>query len=304
MYSWGDDTATWKNPSAYDFGDARRGYMKGLAKSAAAKGPRTYARGRAPDLKLVSPHKKDIKSESENPVIVAVDVTGSMHTWPAEIFDRLPLLYQTLSKYKQDVEVSFSAIGDAFCDSFPLQVGQFDKGTALDDILKALCPEGGGGGQHFESYELWAYFMKNHCETPKAKSPFMFIMGDEGFYEKVNAEAVRHIIGDELRQEQNAACIWQELAKRYNIYLLHKPYDDARLDKEILEQWGGAIGSQRVIPVYESTRVVDVAMGIIARSWGRFDDFKVNLSARQDEKGIDTVMKSLRHVPASSGRRA
>ena len=34
-------------------------------------------------------------------------MTGSMQTWPAEIFDRLPLLYNTLAQYRPDLEVLF-----------------------------------------------------------------------------------------------------------------------------------------------------------------------------------------------------
>ena len=58
--------------------------------------PRTYSRRGEPNAKVVDP-KKHSPSDSANPLIVAVDVTGSMSSWPAEIFDRLPLLYNTLA---------------------------------------------------------------------------------------------------------------------------------------------------------------------------------------------------------------
>lgn len=295
MYGWGDDTNTWKNPGAYDFGSARRSYLEGLAKSAEAKGPRTYTKGKKPDLKLVDPKNKEISSDSENPIIIAVDGTGSMQHYPAEIFDRLPLLYQTLSKYKPDVEISFSVIGDAVSDQWPVQVSNFGKGPTLDDYLKALVPEGGGGPGIRENYELWAYFMHENAKTPKATSPFMIIMGDEKFYETIKPELVKKYIGVDLAQSMDAKTVWKNLSQRFNIYFLRKPYEGH--DKEIVAQWGEAIGEQKIIPVYDATRVVDVAMGLIAKSWGNFDDFKTNLSARQDADGIKKVMTSLRAAP-------
>ena len=33
-----------------------------------------------------------------------------MASWPFEIFDRLPLLYNTLSQYREDLEICFAAI--------------------------------------------------------------------------------------------------------------------------------------------------------------------------------------------------
>lgn len=296
MYSWGDDTSTWKNPGAYDYGSARRGYLDDLAAKASLKGPRVYSAGSAPDSKLVGTKDKRIHSDSENPLVVAVDVTGSMASWPAEIFDRLPLLYQTLSKYKEDLEVSFVAIGDANSDRFPLQVNDFGKGPDLDDHLKAIFPEGGGGGQTMETYELFAYYMLNNSDTPNATSPFMIIFGDEGFYDKVNPGQIRHYIGQDVQGPVDSMGVWKALQQKYNIFMLHKPYHSSGLDKEIVDQWGRALGPQKVIPLYDSERAVDVAMGIIAKHWGQFGDFDGNLKARQDDSDRKSVYASLRYV--------
>lgn len=292
MYSWGDDTATWNNPGKYDYGSAKKPYLDDLAKDAASKGPRDYSSKRMPKLDLINPKGKTIVSESENVVIIGIDGTGSMQHWPAEIFDRLPLLYQTLSKYRDDVEISFSVIGDAISDQWPTQISAFGKGVTLDDYLKALCAEGGGGGGMHESYELFAYFMQNHCKTLKAKSPTMIIMGDEMFYDKINPKQVKHYLGDALQEPLDARMVWQDLSNRFDIYLLRKSYPNH--DKEIEDQWSEAIGKQKIIPLYDPTRVVDVALGIIAKKWGHFDDFGKNLSARQDDKNKELVMASLR----------
>jgi hypothetical protein len=301
MYGWGGDTSNWRGSRRYKFDSARSPYLDKLASAAAKKGPRTYTRSHEPDMALVNSRGKNLKSDSKNPIVVAVDVTGSMASWPGEIFDRLPLLYQTLSQYREDAEFCFAAIGDATCDEFPLQVNDFGKGLDLEQHVKALGCEGGGGGQVSESYELFAHFMLNHCETPNATSPFLLIYGDEKFYNEVDPRQVEHYIGDKLQAPVDSKGVWKGLMQKFNMYFLHKPYGhggDTRTDREVVAHWADAIGEQRIIEIPTCERAVDIAMGIVAKQWGQFGDFKENLGARQSKKSVkDSVYKSLRFIP-------
>ncbi|MBI1968440.1 hypothetical protein HYS49_00875 [Candidatus Woesearchaeota archaeon] len=296
MYSWGyDDTAGWKNPGGYKYDEAKAPYLEDLAKKAKTAGPRTYSKKKEPNMSLVDPKGKTITTQSKNPLVFGIDGTGSMQTWPGEFFDRAPLLYQTLSQYRDDVEISFSVIGDAVSDDYALQVADFDKGVGLDAKLKALLGEGRGGPGIRESYELWAYFMLEHAQMPQAEKPFLFILGDEKFYDGVNPAQVKKYLGDGLQGELNSLQVWKQLAEKYDIRLLHKEFPGR--DEEVLAQWRETIGTQNIVPVYDPLRVVDVAMGLVAKSWGYFEDFEKNLAARQDEKGISTVMESIRAAP-------
>lgn len=296
MYSWGpSDPETWKNPKGYDYGSAKAPYLETLKKEADEKGEKSYLKKSAPNLKLVDPKGRNLYSASKNPIIVGVDGTGSMQTWPGEFYDRAALFYQTLSKYREDIEISFSVIGDAISDKYALQAGNFEKGPAIDDIINALYPEGAGGPGIRESYELWAYFMNTHVQTPNAISPIMLLMGDEKFYDKINPEHVKQYLGGGLQEKISSMEVWKQLSQKFDIYLLRKSY--AGRDEEITSQWKEAIGEQRIIPIYDPMRAVDVAMGLIAKKWGYSSDFKKNLSARQDSKGIKSVMDSLRTAP-------
>lgn len=294
MYAWGgDDVRSWKGKRSYDYGDARARYDK-LALS--ASGSRAYTGTGIPNMDLVDPKGKTIKSESENPIVVAVDVTGSMSSWPAEIFDRLPLLYQTLSKYRDDAEFAFTAIGDATCDQYPLQVNDFAKGVDLEAKVNALGAEGGGGSHITESYELFGYYVLNHCKTPNAKSPFLLIYGDEAFYDSVDPKQVEHYIGDKMQDTIPVKSIWDGLLQKFDLYLLHKPYSGSS-DKEILEIWAKAIGKQRIIELPNAERAVDIGMGLIAKHWGEYGDFKKSLDARHDDTDVKkSVYTSLRHI--------
>ena len=93
MYSWDDDTSSWYGRSSYAYSKSGAERRARAARRAAEAGGRTYERRSGPNERIIAP-KKRVRSESKNPLIVAVDVTGSMASWPAEIFDRLPLLFR------------------------------------------------------------------------------------------------------------------------------------------------------------------------------------------------------------------
>ncbi len=301
MYSWGGSTADWKKPGGYNFDSARAPYLDKLASASRAKGGRTYSRPVAPNAALVGTSDKIIRTDSENPIVIGIDVTGSMASWPAEIFDRLPLLYQTLSQYRQDVEISFGAIGDANSDQYPLQVNNFGKGVDLEEHIKALYPEGGGGGQIHESYELFGYFMQNKCEIPNAKSPFLILFGDEKFYATIDPRQVKHYIGDTLDKSVASINVMRGLMQKFNVYLLHKPYgrgNEPTIDKDVTAYWAEALGRERIIELPSAERAVDIAIGIIAKAWGEYGDFSQSLNSRQtDPRIIASVHHSLRFLP-------
>src|SRR5512137_1279723 len=142
MYSWDEDTSGWYGSGKYAYSPAAAPARAAAAERAAASGPRTYKGRTGPNEKIIDA-KKTISTQSANPLIVAIDVTGSMASWPFEIFDRLPLLFNTLAQYHPDVEICFAAIGDAGVDRWPLQVTSFASGYDLEQLLGSLYGEGG-----------------------------------------------------------------------------------------------------------------------------------------------------------------
>lgn len=292
MYSWGDDTSDWVKPTAYKYSESSKKLRDEDAARAKAHGPRTYANRAGPDAQLASP-KKRIFTQSPNPLVVAVDVTGSMQRWPFEIFDRLPLFYQTLSQYRPDLEVSFCAIGDARCDRWPLQTTTFAKGFSLEQNLKALYGEGGGGDMP-ESYGLFAWWMLHHVEVPQAERPFLIVFGDAPMHSTILEGEVRQVLGDELPQPADAIATWRRVTRTWNTWFLRRP--GGVKGDEVDKQWGQAIGSQHVVHMDDEQRAVDYAMGIVARSWGYFDDFQTNMQARQDEDKVRTLAERVAAV--------
>ena len=290
MYSWDEDTSKWYGTGKYAYSPVAASMRSAIAERARAAGPRTYDRKVGPNEKIVDP-KKRISTESKNPLIIAVDVTGSMSTWPFEIFDRLPLLYNTLSQYRQDVEICFAAIGDANVDRWPLQVTSFASGFDLEQLLGALYGEGAGGDAP-ESYGLFARWVNTHVQIPSLdEPPFLIVLGDIHMHPKMAGAQIDHYLGDKVKGEVDAIKEWQTLSKTWNTWFLRRP--GGKRGDVVDDQLGKAIGGQKIFHIEDEQRAVDYAMGLIARSWGYFDDFQDNMRARQDESKVKLVSKPI-----------
>eukprot|EP00349_Pseudokeronopsis_sp_Brazil_P002038 CAMPEP_0202962536 /NCGR_PEP_ID=MMETSP1396-20130829/6650_1 /ASSEMBLY_ACC=CAM_ASM_000872 /TAXON_ID= /ORGANISM="Pseudokeronopsis sp., Strain Brazil" /LENGTH=59 /DNA_ID=CAMNT_0049683199 /DNA_START=131 /DNA_END=310 /DNA_ORIENTATION=- len=57
-------------------------------------------------------------TEAENPIVVAIDVTGSMGNWSKIIYDKMPMFYGQIMMqgYLSDPALSICGIGDASTD--------------------------------------------------------------------------------------------------------------------------------------------------------------------------------------------
>lgn len=292
MYSWYDDTSDWAKPGAYVYDPASRDARAAEAELAKASGPRTYTATSGPNAQLIDP-KKRVHSASKNPIVIAVDVTGSMQRWPFEIFDRLPLLFNTLSSYRSDLEICFCAIGDAVCDSWPLQSTEFARGFDLETHLKAIYGEGGGGDEP-ESYGLFAHWVDTHVSVPNATKPFLIVFGDATMHPTVPAGQIKHVLGDSWKGEVDSIDAWQRVASKWNTWFLRRP--GGRPDDAVGQQWAKAVGKQQVVQIDDELRAVDYAMGLIARTWGHFGDFKENMLARQDADKVTELEGRLAEV--------
>lgn len=290
MYSWDEDTSSWYGSGSYSYSSRGADKRRTAADRSKARGPRSYEKKRGPNEKVIDPHKH-ISSESTNPLIIAVDVTGSMASWPSEIFDRLPLLYNTLSQYREDLEICFAAIGDARCDDWPLQVTTFASGYDLEQLLGSLYGEGGGGDAP-ESYGLFAHWVNTHVQVPNsAEVPFLIVFGDAPMHATVPGKIIDRYLGDGANGNVKAVKAWQQLADNWNVWFLRRP--TGKPGDKVDKQWGEAITQQKIMRIEDEQRAVDYAMGLVARAWGHFGDFQENMRARQSDEKVDSVSKPI-----------
>lgn len=121
-----------------------------------------------------------------------------------------------------DPHVLFGAIGDATCDTVPLQVGQFEGGNEMDEALSNIFLEQGGGGHKTESYELAMYFMARHtdihCVTQRGQKAYLFLLGDETPYPAVKKNEVKTFIGDTIQADIPTEDILNELREKFEVF--------------------------------------------------------------------------------------
>ena len=160
---------------------------------------------------------------------VLFDVTGSMAEMPKVLQKKLGgLMNLLISKgYVEHPQVLFGAIGDAFSDQAPLQVGQFESGIEMDDDLGKLWLEKGGGGTRHESYELVPYFFARHtsidCFEKRGVKGYLFTMGDEMPYDVVRRDHVSRFLGETLQADIPIEDIVREVSQRYHYFHLLVP---------------------------------------------------------------------------------
>lgn len=290
MYSWDEDTSSWYGSGSYAYGTKGANKRKAAASRAAASGPRTYEKKRGPNEAIIDP-RKHIQSESKNPLIIAVDVTGSMSTWPFEIFDRLPLLFNTLSQYREDLEISFVAIGDGRVDRWPLQATTFASGFDLEQLLNSLYGEGAGGDAP-ESYGLFAHWVNTHVSVPNIEeTPFLIVFGDVWMHPEILTHELQKVLNEAPGTNVDSIKAWKKVTETWNTWFLRRP-TGKRGDK-VDQQWAEAIGEKKIFRIDDEQRAVDYAMGLIARAWGHFDDFQANMLARQSPERVEMVRKPI-----------
>jgi hypothetical protein len=160
------------------------------------------------------------------PIAVFFDVTGSMGNIPRVLQAKLPQLHGMLQRkgYVEHPQILFGGIGDAYCDRAPLQIGQFESDNRGDEQLENMILEGGGGGGNHESYELAMYYMARHADldslNKRGKKGYLFIIGDERVYSKVDRNLVERLIGDHLQESLTTAEVVAELQEKFEVFYI------------------------------------------------------------------------------------
>ena len=182
------------------------------------------------------------------PIAVLFDVTGSMGQVPKIMQGKLGKLHGLVQRkgYVADPQLLFGGIGDADSDRVPLQVGQFESDNRMDEQLRTIFLEGGGGGQKSESYELAAYFMARHVVTDawqkRGRKGYLFLIGDELNKPSLRAEHIRRVIGDDIAQDIDPASVYRELAHRWHVYFVLPNQSSYYDDPAIADHWRGLLG--------------------------------------------------------------
>ncbi len=218
----------------------------------------------------------DANPES-NAIIVAFDETGSMGSIPdafvreglgtlvTEVLDRKPVT---------DPHVMMMGIGDAWCDSAPLQVTQFEADIRIAEQLKDMYLEGGGGGNQWESYNLPWYFAARKtaidCFEKRGKKGYLFTVGDEPPPPVLLAGHVKEVMGEKIQGDLDSRDVLAMASRMYEVfhvvieegsYFRHDP-------RGVTDPWRELLG-QRALMLSDYNRLAEVIVSAIEINEGR-----------------------------------
>lgn len=166
------------------------------------------------------------------PVILALDVTGSMGSACDECAASVANLMKDLYEQFEDVEVCVMGVGDLECDDSPLQVSQFESDVRVAKQMQEIYLEKGGGGNSYESYTAPWYFGLYHtrldCFDKQGRKGVIITMGDEPLNPALNKRDVEHFLGVGLEEqvELKTDKLYKEASKKFDIY--HISVEDDR----------------------------------------------------------------------------
>lgn len=225
-------------------------------------------------------------------IAVVFDVTGSMGTVPRVLQTKLGALMRVLIQkgYVAHPQLLFGAVGDAYCDRVPLQIGQFESGLEMDDDLGKIYLEGGGGGQVHETYELALYFLAHHtaidCFDKRGHKGYVFTIGDEKPYPVVRRQQVQELIGDTLKRDVPTEQVVAELQRRYNHFHIIPTNTSHGSSDEVQGRWRELLG-ERVLLLDDEAAVCETIALAIGLCEGTIDDL-ASASADLVGAGYDT----------------
>ena len=138
---------------------------------------------------------------NSTPIIICVDETGSMgHLATTIIKQGIGVIVEGIIDRKPitDPHILLAAVGDAYCDTAPIQTTQFEADIVILQQIEKFYLEGNGGGNGGESYPLiwWFALNKTHCDAIniRNKKGYIFTIGDESFHPVLTKEHLNNFL--------------------------------------------------------------------------------------------------------------
>ncbi len=158
------------------------------------------------------------------PVILALDVTGSMGPASAQVAKKMNEVMTQLYGSIRDVEFMVMGIGDLSYDRAPIQISQFEADIRIAEQLDRIFLEHGGGGNAFESYTAAWYMGARHTRLDclkRGKKGLIITMGDEPLNPYLPRAPLSAVTGDSLQADVETRSLYREVSEKYEIYHLH-----------------------------------------------------------------------------------
>lgn len=188
------------------------------------------------------------------PVILALDVTGSMGDACQETAEALGVIMEQLYKKFKDIEIMVIGIGDLAYDNAPIQISQFESDVRIAEWLDKIYMEHGGGGNSYESYTAAWYMGLRHTKLDaydkQGRKGIIITMGDEPLNPYLPEFELSNVTGDSLQGDIETKDLFKEASEKFDIYhiAVDSPHDSYSFyEKRIKESFGNLLGQRLMI---------------------------------------------------------
>lgn len=182
------------------------------------------------------------------PVILGLDVTGSMGRGAVEVAQSLNPIMTKLYSELSDVQIMIMGIGDLAYDDAPIQVSQFESDIRIAEQLDKVYFEAGGGGNGFESYTSAWWIGLNCCSLDcwkRNRKGIIITTGDEPMNPYLPAKRLASITGKGVESDVDTKKLYQQVIQKFDVH--HIAIDDCSTcydgyRDEIKNSWGKLLG--------------------------------------------------------------
>lgn len=185
------------------------------------------------------------------PIILGLDVTGSMGEACSETAAALGTIIMNLYKKFNDIEFCIMGIGDLAYDRAPVQMSQFESDIRIAESLDKIYMERGGGGNGFESYTA-AWYMglkrtKLDCFDKQQRKGIIITMGDEPLNPYLPHKYLNQAINATEEKSVETPVLYNEASKKFDIFhiAVDSPNDCYKYyKKDVDNSFGQLLGSR------------------------------------------------------------
>ena len=206
------------------------------------------------------------------PVILALDVTGSMGPASAEVAKKMNEVMTRLYGTIKDVEFMVMGIGDLSYDRVPIQISQFEADIRIAEQLDMVYMEHGGGGNGFESYTAAWYMGARHTKLDcrkRGEKGLIITMGDESLNPYLPRVPLARVTGDPLEADVETKRLYREAAEKFEIYHLHVTHNAADRYRDFAERTFGEVLPRGHVRIVSLDTIADELVNIVEGHAGK-----------------------------------
>lgn len=205
------------------------------------------------------------------PIIIALDVTGSMSSMLKEVAKGIGDFVTQVHAdgIIKDPQILLMAIGDvAAGDRAPLQVTQFESDIRIIEQLQELWFEGHGGGNNSESFPLAWHFAANKIETDsyekRNRKGILISIGNDGLPDSFSKSELKRVYGTEMEPAATKQ-IHDSASRFFDIFHLHMKHSN---DRDEINSQKKILG-ERLVVLEDVNLVTQTLTGLCMRLKGK-----------------------------------